>query len=497
MKISNLTIKNYKQFQDLTLNLTYPKGHKKEGQPLDKICIIGQSGTGKTNLLEIIKKSVIDFNDSPTPYKPFPEFKNKSKKDQYIANIFITNNKIIVKTVFLNNESRMAPKDIKVLENEKVYFKGINKESDVIKRDKSIIENNMSKTDETILMGLEKERVRIISNGISAYGLEKFRIEIANIDSKVEELNNKYIQKEETISESLNKLKSGNFIDRSIVNINSESSISWELLKEKIDNYQVEYSTYNNKLTNKLIANDEYTKDDYIKDILDWKKKNDNTLETISDTLNFILKKFNLELGKIDENQKVFTDLIIKDLSNNNIISYDCLSTGTKNLISTFIPLKIYSPKDSIILIDEPEMSFYPDIQKKLVDLYMNAGENNQLILATHSPIIASSFEPWEVVELKFDDDNQIYREKYFEGENDVDNYTLDPRMLTWTSILTKVFDLDSTSNIEERGKKLIEYASLSAEIKSTQDVDEKKRKFKNLKKLIKLLGLGDNETDI
>ena len=54
MKIEYLEIKNYKQFADLTLDLTYPKGHEKEGEPLDKICIIGQSGTGKTNLLNLI-----------------------------------------------------------------------------------------------------------------------------------------------------------------------------------------------------------------------------------------------------------------------------------------------------------------------------------------------------------------------------------------------------------------------------------------------------------
>jgi len=45
MKIQNLEIRNYKQFTDLKLDLIYPKGHTKEGQPLDKICIIGQSGT--------------------------------------------------------------------------------------------------------------------------------------------------------------------------------------------------------------------------------------------------------------------------------------------------------------------------------------------------------------------------------------------------------------------------------------------------------------------
>ena len=41
MKICNLNISNYKQFKNLELDLTYPSGHEKEGQPLDKICIIG------------------------------------------------------------------------------------------------------------------------------------------------------------------------------------------------------------------------------------------------------------------------------------------------------------------------------------------------------------------------------------------------------------------------------------------------------------------------
>ena len=91
MKISHLEIKNFKQFKDLSLDLTYPKGHEKEGQPLDKICIIGQSGTGKTNLLDIIKKSVIDFSKQPTNgYLPFSEFVGQSTDDKYITNTFFT-----------------------------------------------------------------------------------------------------------------------------------------------------------------------------------------------------------------------------------------------------------------------------------------------------------------------------------------------------------------------------------------------------------------------
>ena len=88
MKISSLTIKNYKQFKDLSLDLTYPKGHEKAGKPLEKICIIGQSGTGKTNLLDIIKKSVLDFSDREASYKPFNEFVGQNTDDKYITNTF-------------------------------------------------------------------------------------------------------------------------------------------------------------------------------------------------------------------------------------------------------------------------------------------------------------------------------------------------------------------------------------------------------------------------
>jgi len=240
----------------------------------------------------------------------------------------------------------------------------------------------------------------------------------------------------------------------------------------------------------------EYSKEDFISDMKKWESENENILEKIADDINSIIKKFNLEL-KIDEETNSYEELIIKDLSNGNIINYDEVSTGTKNLLSTFIPLKSYNPKDSIILIDEPENSFYPDIQRKLTDLYMNVGENNQLIMATHSPLIASSFEPWEVVELKFDGDNQIYRELYYEGENHIDNYFLNPQLLTWTSILTRIFDLKEKSNSDIRKDKLIEYATLKAKIKSIKNQEEKIQKAKELHKLSKLLGLGNNETNI
>lgn len=58
MKIHKITLKDYNQFKNLEIDLTYPKGHPKAGQPLDKVCFIGQSGTGKTSLLRLIKTCI-------------------------------------------------------------------------------------------------------------------------------------------------------------------------------------------------------------------------------------------------------------------------------------------------------------------------------------------------------------------------------------------------------------------------------------------------------
>jgi hypothetical protein len=59
MKLTELHIKDYNQFEDFKLDLTYPEGHPKVGQALDKVCFIGQSGTGKTSLIELLIESVL------------------------------------------------------------------------------------------------------------------------------------------------------------------------------------------------------------------------------------------------------------------------------------------------------------------------------------------------------------------------------------------------------------------------------------------------------
>ena len=52
MKITKLHIDQFRHLENLDFDFTYQSGERK-GQPLDKICFIGQSASGKTGLLEL------------------------------------------------------------------------------------------------------------------------------------------------------------------------------------------------------------------------------------------------------------------------------------------------------------------------------------------------------------------------------------------------------------------------------------------------------------
>ena len=57
MKITGINIGEYRQFKNINFDFTYPADYHdetKRGKPLDKVCFIGQSGTGKTTLLNVI-----------------------------------------------------------------------------------------------------------------------------------------------------------------------------------------------------------------------------------------------------------------------------------------------------------------------------------------------------------------------------------------------------------------------------------------------------------
>jgi predicted ATP-binding protein involved in virulence len=122
--------------------------------------------------------------------------------------------------------------------------------------------------------------------------------------------------------------------------------------------------------------------------------------------INNIFDGFNLEVqfSNIDKNKNIFFTNSL-----NEKISIDDLSTGEKELLNKVFSLYTSDIKDSVILIDEPEISLHPSWQNRIVKIYTNFAKqnNNQIIIATHSPqIIAST--PNESLRILVKENNSI-----------------------------------------------------------------------------------------
>ncbi len=72
------------------------------------------------------------------------------------------------------------------------------------------------------------------------------------------------------------------------------------------------------------------------------------------------------------------------------------LSAGEKQMLS-FLCYNAFA-HDSVILIDEPEISLHVDWQRVLFPKLLEQGGNNQFIVATHSPFIYSKYPDKEIM---------------------------------------------------------------------------------------------------
>ena len=84
------------------------------------------------------------------------------------------------------------------------------------------------------------------------------------------------------------------------------------------------------------------------------------------------------------------------------------LSSGEKQLFLRTLSIKMLEPEDSIILIDEPELSLHPKWQQQIIKVYQSIGKNNQIIVATHSPHILGSVPSENIIILSKNEENKI-----------------------------------------------------------------------------------------
>ena len=356
MKISKLNIEQYKHLENIDFDFTYQTG-KRKGQPLDKICFIGQSATGKTTILDRISSEIEEAQNWSITEQTFGY-------DIFSFPIDKTNEKGGITIQF--KEKKLIKNNNTLTYNDIVYsFGEIDGVSPLINPD-------------------EKSKLHYFkANIISNENIEIFGENPIDLIDKHPKITNDYKNK--------------------IVNVfdNNVPKEIWLFLIKDILDYRKKFTQKMSELIHKgLLANQKKLNSEFTK----WQKENPNKLKEFSEKFNPIIEKLNLEVDLVDTEYSI----PIANKRNEEIIPIQNTSTGTKGLLLTFLPLFKLDTKDSIILMDEPERSLFPDMQMNLIEHYQNLAPDAQFIVATHSPFIAASFEPEERFILYFDKEGKV-----------------------------------------------------------------------------------------
>ncbi len=426
MKISKLHIDQFRHLENLDFDFTYPEDFhiaEKRGKPLDKICFIGQSATGKTGLLELIKEKHIAINS-----------------------VIINSNKYSYKTEVkeINGEITFDVKDgdFVILKKNKLEFR-------------KIVFEYISSGDFSNLLRDEDEKKYLYyfkSNLISEKNIELFEKNPIDIFEKYPGLDKKF--------------KINNFYSKEtpiIFDDNVDVDL-WLTLMVEILDYRKKFNQKMSDLIHKgLLANQKKLSSEFEK----WQKDNPNTLELFAEKFNPILEKLNLEVDVFNTEYSI----PIKNERNDEIIPIQNTSTGTKGLLLSFLPLYKLDTNESIILIDEPERSLYPDMQMDLMEYYQNLAPEAQFIVATHSPFIAASFEPEERFILYFDEEGKVAVKR---GSSPIGD---DPN-----DMLENDFSINYINKFGQKKHK--EYLELKQQIFFEKDENKKKKIAEKLEKL-------------
>ena len=204
-----------------------------------------------------------------------------------------------------------------------------------------------------------------------------------------------------------------------------------------------------------------------------------------------VQKKVFNEINEIFENLSI--DVKVEDISqdgrnitlftNSSGDEFDIneLSSGEKQLFLRTLAIRMLNPENSIILIDEPELSLHPKWQQRIVDVYRKIGKNNQIIIATHSPHILGSVRKENIMLLDKDDDGKIVVRT---GDELYDSYGQPT-----DRVLKDIMGLETTRN--PKVFKLLEEAGELVD-KNEYESQEFKTKYKKLREI-----LGNKDEDL
>ena len=389
MKICSIRIKGYQQFDDLYLDFTNPE----TGEPVDKVCFIGPNGTGKSTLLDFIRIY-------------FVEGIYTRRGGLFLHAIKLKFNEQEIIWVSAEDKELWGIYDAKIEEIDSWFNDLSNHDKLNPHKKKELLKYNVKKN---YYSHFYKKIILLNNhNDLFIYSPPESQQNLGLTINDVPETN---------VNNALKLFENHPFYH--IISNNNVSEF-WTQLLFLIKKRQNEREEFENKSENL-----NKTKKQLIEE---FDEKNPKILKKLADLWNKILEKAGLEFDyesasnpiQLNDNLKAY----IKLKSTGQTINYNQLSTGIRNFI--FRIGHIYSLyfnreiKKGFLLVDEPENSLFPDFLYDLIDIYeeittdKNGERNTQMFFATHNPIIAAQFEPYERIILEWDETGHV---KAFKGK--------------------------------------------------------------------------------
>jgi len=358
MKIRKLTIKNYKLFDNLELDFT-----DENSQTLDTIVLAGVNGSGKTSLLELLKAI---FSTQPEN-----EPSDKLKDSQIKLELEIPS----------DTEKTQC---LKVIQLEYTKIASYHPENSAVLEMMSLLIKTLKSGHPILTLWYKAER-RDNQTVIQQNDFMLFEwLSQAGFDFKL-----CYIPAETYLNtSSLPFSKENPDLEALEQHIAQQDKGLVRVIDFAVHKYAVEKYIVNS-VVEKLLADRKQKAEDVIL----------MSTQEINNSLSYI--KPVTKLVDITAKEAIFESFNRKKIGMND------LSHGEKQLFYQAVYLNNLHLQNSIIMVDEPETSLHPSWQQAILKLYQNAGKNNQVIVATHSPFLIASVKPENLFLLTLNNETQ------------------------------------------------------------------------------------------
>lgn len=466
MKICKLYLPDFQQFKHLELDFTHPE----TGEPLDKICLIGPNGTGKTTLLEFL----IRFLQNPQKY-----FIEKGA-----IQILVGGRKVWCVATSMAWEVSRDEGQFEVLGRPYLFLDPLVEQEPDWQADLcdfpvpvDLKQNSDADIAEHLLRKYDLQN-KYGEYVLSIQAHESIRTEIQLnpqtdllVYDRAEAGSNQFFALKDvptaSVDEALALLQTF-----PVYHEVSASTISdfWRTLIYHLKLREQQREGYERQPENL-----EKTKRQLIDE---FDREHPDIMERLAGLWNGILAQAGLELDldsishpvQLTDNLKAY----IRVKATGEQIPYQKLSTGIRNFLFRFGHVySLFFERDikrGFLFVDEPENSLFPDLLLGLVDLYRQVttdrqGEQKtQIFMATHNPLVAAQFQPYERIILDWKEDGTVSARR---GSAPVGD---DPN-----DVLRKDFEISSLLGPE--GQKMWErYLNLRRALRQTQDPEDKKR---------------------